>query len=141
MAREAHRDLLFEVPDEWEDKSITAFAAPGEPGSPIQRSVVVTREPLPKGTSLRTFAGRQMTNVGKALPGFQLQGSRDEIVGGRPAVTYDFSWEGDSGPLAQRQVLVGVDEKVYCITYSIHRAEVAKAMPAFERLLSTVTFS
>jgi hypothetical protein len=141
MGREAHRDLLFEVPDEWEDKSITAFSSPGEPGSPIQRSVVVTREPLPKGTSLRTFAGRQMTNVGKALPGFQLQGSRDETVGGRPAVTYDFSWEGDSGPLAQRQVLVLVDEQIYCITYSLHRAEVQKAMPAFERLLSTVTFS
>ena len=133
-------DFELPLPAGWSDRTAVTLAAPVASDG-YAPNLVVTREPLPKGTSLRTFAGRQMTNVGKALPGFQLQGSRDETVGGRPAVTYDFSWEGDSGPLAQRQVLVAVDDKIYCITYSLHRAEVAKAMPAFERILSTVTFA
>ena len=140
MTRQAHCDLSFDVPDEWENKSIVAFAAPRQPGKVIQPNIVVTRDTLPAGQTLQTYATKQLATASKGLPRFALADTRGTTVGGMPAIAYSFTWEGDSGPLAQRQLMIACKEFVYSVTVSVHRGEQAAFNPIFDKILSTIEF-
>jgi hypothetical protein len=138
MAREAHRELSFEVPDDWEDKSITAFAPRRD--TPIGSSVTITRELNKEGKALRALAASQLATVAKSFPGFELKQTRDGTVGGLAAIVSDFTWQGDTGSLAQRHVLVIFKQWIYAITFTQPKAEADKGIVVFEKILSTVAF-
>jgi hypothetical protein len=141
MTRRAHGHLSVEVPDDWEDKSIVAFAAPRRPGKVVQPNIVVTRDRLPSGQNLQTYASRQLTVARKQLPHFTLKETRLANVGRQPAVVHRFTWDSDSGPLVQTQLIVAFDESIYSVTTSTPRGEDAKTAEAFDRILSTLDFT
>jgi hypothetical protein len=140
MSRQTHRDLTLDVPEDWEDKSMTAFAPRRASPAAIQPSLVVTREPFVGDVSLRAFASQQLATVARSVPEFELTETRDETVGGLPAVVSDFTWQGDTGALAQRHVLVAFGRWVYAITYSRSAWDAGESLPAFDRILSSVAF-
>ena len=139
MSRQAHRELSFEVPDDWEDKSISAFAPHHQEGK-LGTSVTITREPNAGSRSLRAHVAQQLATVSRALADFDLRETRDATVGGLPAVISDFSFSGETGAIAQRYVLVQFKQWIYSITYTMPKGDIEKSLPAFERVLASVAF-
>src|SRR5262245_41877393 len=106
MPRHDQRDISFDVPRHWDDKTIVAYGAPPAPGQAVAANLVMTRDTLRDGESLGRYADRQLAELAKRLDGFAL-GRRDELtVGGAPAVSIRFASRGASGPLEQRLVVV-----------------------------------
>ena len=52
MPRYEHPDVSFDVPRDWEDRSVAAFSAPLSPGKKSGPNVVLTRDKLEPGENL-----------------------------------------------------------------------------------------
>ena len=139
MARQLHKALSFDIPEGWEDRTLTAFAAPVRPGKTAQPNVVITQEALPGGQSLRTYATRQLTTLAKGLPEFELEETRDANIAGHPAIDVRFTWQGDKGPLVQRQLMLAHRDVVYNITLSTPRADAAAMASLFDGIVTSLS--
>src|SRR4051794_16408832 len=101
MPRHEQRDITFDVPRHWDDKTIVAYGAPAAPGQAVAANLVMTRDALREGESLGRYADRQLAEMAKRLDGFEL-GRRDDLtVGGAAAVSIRFATRAKnaSGPL------------------------------------------
>lgn len=142
MPRHEDRDLSFDVPRHWDDKTIVAYAAPPAPGQAIAANLVLTRDALREGETLAGYADRQLTELAKRLDGFELEGREDSQLGGAPAVTVRFTARAAAGPLAQRLVVIeGRRRGVYCFTATSAQADAAQNDPLFDRMLATIRFA
>jgi hypothetical protein len=141
MARQSHKNLSFEVPDHWQDQTVVAWAAPAQAGKPAQPNIVVTRDKLPPGQTIKTYATKQVAAISKSLPEFEIEDSRDINVAGLPAVEVRFTWEGESGHLAQRQIMVAHKDVVYNITATCLSSGVADNTPIFDKIIASLQFT
>lgn len=137
MARHTHKDLSFEVPDHWQDQTVVAYGSPPVKGKPAQPNVVITRDKLQDGQSIRTYSTKQVASIANSLPEFELEESRDINVAGLPAVEVRFTWEGEAGLLAQRQIMVAYRENVYNITLTCLKTGLGDANPIFEKIVAS----
>jgi hypothetical protein len=139
MPRHEQRDISFDVPRHWDEKTIVAYAAPAQVGQPVAANVVMTRDTLRDGETLAGYADRQLAEMAKRLDGFEL-GRRDAApLGGASAVTIRFAARGASGPLEQRLVVIeGRRRSVFCFTTTSAKADVEQNDPLFDRILGTV---
>lgn len=139
MPRHDQRDISFDVPRHWEDKTIVAYAAPAAVGQAVAANVVMTRDALQEGESLARYADRQLAEMAKRLDGFELV-RRDELtLGGAQAVAIRFGSRGSAGPLEQRLVVVeGRRRAVFCFTATTSKADADQNNPLFDRILSTI---
>ena len=141
MSRYDSRDLAFDVPRHWEDKTLVAFSAPARPGQATAPNLVMTRDRLGPSDTLDGYADRQLSELSKRLQEFELVGRRERTLGGQPAEELHFEWLGQSGPLEQRMVIaLGRRRQVYCFTATAAKADAEQLEPLFERILSTVRF-
>lgn len=141
MPRHEQRDISFDVPRHWDDKTITAFAAPPQQGQAIAANVVMTRDTLGDRDTLATYADRQLAELSKRVDGFELVRREDTTLGGAPAVAIRFTARGSSGPLQQRLLVVeGRRRGVFCFTTTTAKADADQNEPLFDRILSTVRF-
>ena len=139
MPRHEQRDISFDVPRHWDDKTITAYAAPAAPGQSVAANLVMTRDALRDGETLAHYADRQLAEMAKRLDGFELSRRDDLVIGGAPAVSIRFGSRGDKGPLEQRLVVVeGRRRGVYCFTATTSKADADQNNPLFDRMLSTI---
>jgi hypothetical protein len=141
VSRYDSRDLAFDVPRHWEDKTLVAFSAPARPGQATAPNLVMTRDMLGPSDTLDGYADRQLTELSKRLQEFELVGRRERTLGGQPAQELHFEWLGQSGPLEQRLVIaLGRRRQVYCFTATAAKADAEQLEPLFERILSTARF-
>ncbi|APR86661.1 hypothetical protein A7982_12010 [Minicystis rosea] len=141
MPRHEQRDITFDVPRHWDDKTIVAYAAPPQPGQAVAANLVMTRDTLRDGETLAQYADRQLTEMAKRLDAFELVGREDTAVGGSPATVIRFTARAVSGPLAQRLVVIqGRRRGVYCLTATSARADAAQNDPLFDRILGSIRF-
>ncbi|WP_437980741.1 DcrB-related protein [Sorangium sp. So ce117] len=139
MPRYENSDVSFDVPRDWEDRSIVAFAASPEPGQASTASVVMTRDALAAGEDLRKYGDRQLMELAKRLEGFQLLARHERAVGDRPGLELRFAWRGQSGPLEQRLLFVaGRRPTVLSFTATLPRDEVERLDPMFDRIFASV---
>jgi hypothetical protein len=139
MPRHEDRDITFDVPRHWDDKTIVAYAAPPAPGQAIAANLVMTRDTLRDGESLAGYADRQLTELAKRLDGFELTGRDDLLLGGAAAVALRFTARAAAGPLVQRLVVVeGRRRGVYCFTATSAKADAEQNDPLFDRMLATI---
>jgi hypothetical protein len=141
MATHEQKDLVFEVPDGWEDRTIVAYSAPGNADETNPPNVVVTREKLPPGGSLRRYVNRQLGILARRLDDFELQEQRELNLGGLPAYEIVFQWAGENGVIHQRLAMVERAGTVLHFTLSVAQAEAEAHQAAFDTILSTVRFS
>src|SRR4051794_25733970 len=104
MSRYEHPDVAFDVPREWEDRSVAAFSAPSKPGQGMAANLVMTRDALAANDTLRTYADRQLVELAKRLDGFDLRERREFVLAGLAAIELQFSWQGQSGAIEQRML-------------------------------------
>src|SRR6478672_4215595 len=106
MPRYEHADVSFDVPRDWEDRTVVAFAVPAQPGQPSASNVVVTRDTLRAGEAIAGYADRQLAELAKRLDAFQLLYRKEVAVGGLPGAELRFLWRGRAGELDQRLMMV-----------------------------------
>jgi hypothetical protein len=140
-----HREISFAAPQGWVDRSMVAFSAPklkDEP--PTGTNIVMSREPLPPGDTLRTHADRQLLAMGRTLEDFQIVESRELQVGGHNAILFRFRWRSVVAVLEQSMVLVEsgtVPEScVTTFTSTARDQEAAEMRTVFAETLETVRF-
>jgi hypothetical protein len=143
MPRHEQRDISFDVPRHWEERTIVAFAAPKEPGregaQAVAANLVMTHDTLRDRETLGDYADRQLAELSKRLDAFELIRREATTLGGAPAVAIRFAARASSAPLEQRLVVVeGRRRGVYCFTATTSKADADQNNPLFDRILSTV---
>jgi hypothetical protein len=143
MPRHEQRDISFDVPRHWDDKTIVAYAAPPDPGRPggVAANLVMTRDTLREGETLAQYADRQLAEMAKRVDAFALIRREETTLGGAPAVAIRFASRAAGGPIEQRLVVIeGRRRGVYCFTATTAKADAAQNEPLFERILRTIRF-
>jgi hypothetical protein len=139
MPRHEQKEISFDVPRHWEERTIVAFAAPKEPAQAVAANLVMTEDRLRDGETLGDYADRQLAELVKRLDAFELVRRETSTLGGAPAVTIRFAARASSAPLLQRLVVVeGRRRSVFCFTATTARADAEQNEPLFDRILSTV---
>jgi hypothetical protein len=134
------QDLAFDLPRDWEDKTVVAFSAPGKVG--LAPNVVVTRDALADGETLAAYADRQLVELAKRLDAFDLHQRRDLNLGGHAAIELSFGWQGQVAALEQRLVMAANRaRKVITLTTTTAKADAKKNDPIFDRILLSVRFA
>lgn len=139
-----HDDPLvsFDVPRDWDNKTIIAYTAPATPGGATTANVVMTRDRLRPNEDLLAYADRHVDELAKRLSGFVLLDSHDAEVAGRPAIHVSFQSDAQDGPLRQRLTMVLlVDHVVAAFTFTAPERDLDQLAPLFDRILSSVRFS
>ncbi len=139
-----HDDPLvsFDVPRDWDNKTIIAYAAPVGPGGGATANLVMTRDRLRPDEDLLAYADRHVDELAKRLSGFSLIDSHDAEVAGRPAIHVSFQSDADDGALRQRLTMVLLpDRLVAAFTFTAPERDVDQLEPLFERILSSVRFA
>ena len=141
MPRYSGRDVTFDVPENWVDRSITAFAAPAQPGQAVTPNIVVTRDIVSDDEAVSTYADHQLVELAKRLEGFNLQERREIRLSGLPAIQLRFTWQGASGTLLQQQTFVVLGGRVV-LTFVVTalKDEFPQTEPIFTSILANTKF-
>lgn len=141
MPRFEQRDVSFDVPRHWEDRTVVAFAAPPGPGQAVAANLVMTRDELRPGDTLASYADRQLAELARRLDEFALGERSTLTLGGATAVSIRFTSRGTTGPLVQRLVVAEPRRgRIVCFTATTPRADQAQNDPLFDRMLASVRF-
>lgn len=143
-----HKGMSFEVPEGWVDRTVLAFAAPpGSAPAEYLPNVVMTREALAPGDTLRTHADRTLLDMAKQLKDFDILESRETMLDGRRAICVRFSWMSNAGDLEQDMTMCespaepGETERYATIvTATAHKKVVDEMRPLFNQVLSSIRF-
>jgi hypothetical protein len=140
--------MSFDVPEGWTDRTILAFAAPSDDPKDHQPNVVMTREDLAEGDTVRTHADRTLLDMAKNLEGFDILESRETTLGGLRAVHLRFKWKSNAGELEQGMTLCEGPPQpgdkgrfATIITTTAQDKALAEVRPYFDRLLSSFQFA
>jgi len=123
MGQHESKDFTFDVPDEWSDRSVIAYAAPVEGTTQSSLIVAVTHELPSPGETLKTFAARQVTDLGRKLKDFALKDTRAGLVSGSPAVMLEYTWTAPNTALAQVIAMVEHQHKFLVFTFTMPIAD------------------
>lgn len=139
MPRYEHTDISFEVPRDWEDRSVAAFSAPLAPGQTTAPNVVCTRDKLQPGENLAGYADRNLVELAQRLDKFSLQKRSDITVSELPAIEFRFTWRGAKGLIDQRLIMCATGKRlVLSITSTSPRGAGQDMDAIMNRVLSTV---
>lgn len=141
MDRVDTRDLSFAPPPGWTDRTVIAFAAPARAGRATTANVVLTRDALPTGRSLRDHTDQQLVELAKRLAHFELRQRRELAVGESAACELRFGWRSGQGPVEQRLVMaLGPRGTLYNFTVTSPVDEADAVFADFDRMLASVRF-
>jgi hypothetical protein len=139
MPRCENKDLSFDVPRDWVDRSVVAFAAPTKPGETSASNVVVTKDTLPQGEDVSGYVDRQLTLLAKHLHGFELEGRRNIEVDSHPAVELRYGWRAEGAPLRQRLIIIRrQNSTVLSVTATMPKKDAPRLDPVLDRILASV---
>ncbi len=139
MPRHEDQLISFDVPRDWENRSIIAFAAPPQPGKDGAANIVVTRDRLGEEEELIDYAERHLDELEASMEGFFLLSSVQEMVGGKNAYSMTFESAGPEGPLAQRLTMVELAERtVVAVTLTAPDREVDQLAPLFNHMIDSI---
>jgi hypothetical protein len=141
LTRHPGRDIAFDVPENWEDRTVTAYSAPPQHDHPVTPNIVVTRDFVTDRQPVGSYADRQMVDLAKRLNGFNLLSRAESQLGGEPTVVLDFVWNGQFGPVRQKQIFVLRDKTVLTLVLTALASEFAAQEPTFNAILTSVAFS
>jgi hypothetical protein len=138
MPRHTDPLISFDVPRDWENRTIIAFAAPEQNGKGAA-NIVVTRDRLADDEELIDYAERHIDELEETMEGFFLLSSVEESVGGKTAYTMTFESDGPEGPLAQRLTMVELtDRVVVAVTLTAPERELDQLGPLFDHMIDSI---
>jgi hypothetical protein len=92
----------MDVPQKWEDKTVNGFSFPAGSKRP-SASFAITRDPLRPDHSLAAYVDKQLVDMAKACPRFELLRRDDLTLDGEPAVQVAFTWRTPDGIIVQQE--------------------------------------
>jgi hypothetical protein len=93
----------FELPERLKDKTMHMFTLSDD--GPSEFSMVISHADTQPGEQLQDFGTRLMSELGRALPRFQLRSMTERLLDGTPAIELAYSWRNDGNFMHQRQVI------------------------------------
>lgn len=93
----------FELPERLKDKTMHMFTLSDD--GPSDFSMVISHADTQPGEQLQDFGTRLMTELGRALPRFQLRAMTERMLDGTSAIELAYSWRNDGNFMHQRQVI------------------------------------
>ena len=139
MSRHTDSLVSFDVPRDWDDKTIIAYTAPVVEGAKTTANLVMTRDHLRDDEDLFGYADRHVDELSKRLRGFALIGSEETEVGGRPAMGVAFSSTTQGNSLTQRLMIVLLPDRVVAsFTLTSPQRDVGQLAPLFDRIMESV---
>jgi hypothetical protein len=134
-------DVLFDVPDSWLDRTVTAFSAPLKPNQRIAPNIVLTRDLAGDREDAAKYADRQLVELARNLAGFDLEERRQVQVGGLPGVELLFTWSGQNGTIRQKQTFVLTKgRKLLTFVATAAKDDFAAMEPQFAAILASTKF-
>jgi hypothetical protein len=145
MPRRHDRDISFDPPPDWMDRSMVAYAAPtDDPTKEGAPNFVMTREPMRDTDTLRSHADRQLIELGRQLRDFDLLESKETTLGGGPAVHLRYTWMSHFGRLEQSVIVTerpaDKGRMAVAFTTTSRTEEAAKMKSVFADMLRSVRF-
>lgn len=99
------QEVDLEVPDTWQDQSITIFKLPAV-GSAKEASFIVTRDATQGASAFVDYVDNQMKSAEQQLPAFKLAQRWDMVLYGHAATLVDYSWQHEGREIMLRQVFI-----------------------------------
>ena len=129
---------VFQIPDGWEDKSITALSFPRGASVP-SASVTVTRELLVNpNETLLAYVDVQLTKLAKTCAAFQLTQRKDWELNGDPAQILDFTWKTPDGIRVRQFMIVSFwNSQSLVFTYTATIDKFVEFQPTFESIIAS----
>ncbi|MRG92979.1 DcrB-related protein [Polyangium spumosum] len=136
--RTYHTDeLIFDVPDEWSDRSMNIFVS--TPGERVPFNIVITRDKL-EGDEVAPFVLGKLKELGKQIPKLKVLGQRARTVGPLVGLEARLQWPVHGGTMYQHQVYLPYYGEVLTFTAS-SLVKLAPQCDAYlEQVLSGIKF-
>ena len=142
MPRFDNRDVAFDSPEGWEDRTIIAFEGPRAAHLHGVYPTSVTLIPVEKKpVPLSTFATQQIAQLAKALPKFDLVSQKNVTLDGVPAIELQFNWDLSDGAVTQRMTVFERGGKIWSFTCSALRGAFEVNAPTFDRIARSIKFA
>ncbi|AKT38536.1 DcrB-related protein [Chondromyces crocatus] len=136
--RTYHTDeLIFDMPDEWADKSMNIFVSSA--GERIPFNIVITRDSL-KGEEFGPFVLQRLREIAKKLGKLRVLGQRERMVGPLRGREARMQWPVQGGTMYQHQVYVAYYGEVLTFTASSIIKLATQCDAYLEQILSNIKF-
>lgn len=129
-------NFTIETPDDWRDRSIITFAAPGAPND-FAPNIVITREPVGVEINIEDYAQRQFDITRREVVGMKILGQKTTLLGGRPAVEIVQQLSAHNRNLQQLQIFVLIKQEICIITCTTTAGSFNQHLPRFRRILDS----
>ena len=129
----------LEVPEGWEDRSVTALSFPAKSQKP-EASFAITRDSsLTEGTTLSAYVDRQMVDMAKTCPRFEVLSRVGLDIDGNPAESLLIAWRSPDGSFVQQEqtILLLPTGVALVFTATASKIRFAEYAPAFKKLISS----
>ena len=138
MARYQGADASFDVPNDWDDKSIVAFSAPAKPNTLVP-NVVLTKDKMKADESLDQYVDRTIVDMARQLAAFKLIAKDERDVAGARGLELKFSWNGSAGrTVIQRIVMAaGAGRTVVGLNVTCDQNDAKKLEPISDRIVAS----
>jgi hypothetical protein len=108
---------VFELPDDWVDRSMNIFT-PDVSDEP-EWNIVISRDVLKEDEDLADYMSSQLKEMPKALPRFKLI-SKDEVnINGFDGKKIISNWVGEGGTIRQKQYVFAKNGKSLVFTFTV----------------------
>lgn len=139
MPRFEDETIKFDVPRDWQDRTIVAYAAPLRPDQETTANLVMTRQPLRDDDTFESYVDRHLDQVAERMDAFEVLDSEERELGGRPAVSLRVYTRSASGSFEQWLTLIELPERVVAsFTMTAPEQDAEQLQPLFDHILSTI---
>lgn len=137
--RTYHTDeIVFDVPDDWIDRSMNIFVSSAGDQAPF--NVVITRDKL-GDLELRAFVIQKLKDFSKHIPRFNMLGQRQRAVGPLQGLEARLQWPVQGGgTMYQHQIYVAYYGEILIFTASSMLKLAAQCDTYLEQILSNIKF-
>jgi hypothetical protein len=136
------KEFTFEAPENWSNHSVVVFACAADEPREANPNIVVTRERIKSGDSLRVHAEKQLLKLARLLKDFDIVESRSGECCGLPSIFFRYRWASHVGELEQTITLVekGVDPDRIALAFATTTptAKASALEPIFQAVLESV---
>ena len=139
MPRFEDETIKFDVPRDWLDRTIVAYAAPLRPGQERTANLVMTRQELREDDTFDTFVDRHLDQLAERMHEFEVVESEDTTLGGCPAVSLKVYTSNSDGEFEQRLAMVHMPGRIVAsFTLTAPEQDAVQLQPLFDHILSTI---
>ncbi len=139
MMRVIANGFALEMPQGWEDRTMTTLIGVQGPGGFVP-NVVVVRERVPANTRLEGYARAQLEYSVAELPGLEVISERTIDLRGTRAIVRVQRFTSAGRSIQQSQAHLIAAPMAYVVTCSAEAVEFETNLPAFDAIMNSLAF-